>query len=714
MNRVRVNFFDDDYADAGVAPREEEEAYETIYVHSDDEPESSAPPAAATPSLDVLRTGVAQAEAEVQRVNLLMVRLVWKLLTDKRSTHPVPDPHRGRPPRPLVGSRHHTTLSSSADFEDWLAVHSDGNRRQSRSTALANTKPFLPPSRHPVVPPLDPSQHARFNRILFQAVVEANRTGVLETATPPPSASSAALPSRSLRATALEKVVCQPPAHSLQRCRQRSRSSEPPKGANLVSVSLIILQLAQKRCLMTLYLRVLQVHIHERRTLHQELELRFQYYRQRRVLRSWWGFTQTENHRRDLMTLQVLRHWEAYVAHRLQLKRQLEAFCEGLCRRRAAYARCEQGRLRRYWGRWQNLFMLGRHQRSMGHAADAFRAVRAARQPRQATVARVVDHLTNAPSLWRAFAYWTSATRRRTAWRAAQEHYKATLKLRVWRRVRALLPDCVGRYRDREAQRIAAAPAEDPVVLSCVRRVAVAALPAGLAKYKNNCARRVSQGAILSRTFRWWRERFRSRQAGRFYRQHGRVAAVRQWLQRLAHRRQQHETRRAMWYVWVDRYRDRQWRRGAVAISAHCLLRATLQRWYLRWTAAAGARQGCLLFCVRQWRDRAAVRSTQRVLAASKHLRLWHRWRQRTELQVYRRTTWVVADTVRETILLLHCVRWWCRRTSQARTLRLSAEVLEGLSQERSLRLCFHKWRRRAVGPLPLPLSGVQAALRIR
>lgn len=747
-------------------------------------------------SIHQLEQAVEAAKRDVRRIDALILRAIWQNLQHRHRTArtdgdasagalPLPQSSvlSAPPSEPLSvdvrraqlqqwWNREHSSVSFQGETSrptHTTDVTSDSDHNPHRGGGGGqppHLKPFLPPDRFPTLPPLDPAEHAGFNRLLFRAVSAARRSGRLQQGTlkerrqgpsralsqrrrgersTAAASSSSSLTTqmgkkrdqRELHVSGVSRPVSQHSTFSLRGSALRTVTRREVSGARrpgsvhneddvesdeewtpppIQSVSLLVLRVAKERALATVFLRQLRLDVYRRHAREREVELRFQYYRQRRVVRGWAALTTAESSRRTLLLRRVVSHWQSVVGRACRMRRGLAEFRNALHRRSAAFAQCRQSHLKHCFRRWQAVFTHHRVERSMYQVADA---VRLRQRPRYIDVfaAHESEKGTIHPgtvryAMYRVFAHWKTKTEHRLEASLANWAYQRSVLRRAFLRWHTSLPPRVLDETHTASPSITAVRTvlqEVPSVsdaLPPARHLTVyvtrTAAAADLQPFKESCARRVGDSVLVQRAFRHWLHRFKNRVADRVCATRLRITALRYWLLHLARRQAQAITLRELWWRWRAAVRRHREHRVAVEMSERRGLCHAFRRWHAKLWEVRAKREEVLRDRLLQWRARAALRVATRVLTERRLQAAFQRWRHRAQVNLYVKTTAIAANTIRETVLVVDCFRFWRRRLERARRARLTARVWAELQEERQLRWCFARWHRRTRSTPPL------------
>ncbi|KPI85352.1 hypothetical protein ABL78_5576 [Leptomonas seymouri] len=724
-------------------------------------------------SLRQLEESVEQSKRDIKRLRALMVRAVWHALTQpsaekqgssKNTLHKCPASSTAvassTAQRGKVRDDTHTSRSAAATTAS-ATLPSD-------VTGFFNERPFLPPDRHPTLPPLTEIRD-HFHVDLSRAVFAAQRAGLFEkqrawlhqreaslgAAAPVPENGVAPLPgSSSVRQTALQRVSVLSTAatsSSLPGQRTVSRvhaaklaSYDDAAKEELIhsSLSLVVLRVAKDRAVATLFLRQLRLDVYRRQLLRENVALRYTYYLQRRVLRNWCACAARQHAWRTQILWQAVTKWQLYMQHHRALHERLRSWRQQVHQRAVAFIACERARLMRYWHQWTRTFTWRRERSGLYEAAAQF--AQSHRGPalfglngdayRQEARNELVALLHGAPltakdgdvvatpvghrlALQRLFQAWKRKAERRLMEHLAVWHRVQCLRRRVVRvlcaRVRVL---ALRAHRQRnEARRLAsAATIEDDLGGTAtalahqqrapMRVFAISAPRHELLKYKAGAASCITHAFLLRQCFVRWRTRLQKRCANLFRRQCMYLHVMRRWLHALTVHQQQKEWKVLVMARWVVAVRHRRDAAAAARLSMYAVLNRAFHMWRTHFMLRVARAGQRLRGCFDRWRERAALRAGVCTLRRVMLHRLLWRWHLRAQARVNTRANLYVAGTLFETGLLLGSVRRWRFRAREHHRVRLAWEVFAQLSHERLCRRCFAVWQRRTFGPAAAPL----------
>ncbi|CAJ1993188.1 hypothetical protein conserved [Leishmania donovani] len=705
-------------------------------------------------SLRQLQESVEEAVRDVRRLDMLTRKAVWHALTRQ------PSARDARLHRRTTATSAHKVSPGVRRSASTSAEVPHGAAGYSESTVIVHDKPFLPPDRYPTTPALqDTPEH--FTRNLFGSLFAAHRAGLFEkqrawmqrrqphgTTEAPAVAEIPSSSPTSTRRTALQRVssltssaTVAPRSGRTTAASGGSRVGAPTADAVDIeeervrsSVSLIILRVAKDRAIATVFLRQLRLEVYTRRALCENVDLRYSYYVQRRLLRRWSDASVMQRRWRVSLLTSIIFHWKRFVQTRKVLHAVLSSWRRLLQQRSRAFAACRQAQRQRCFQQWLRAFTWHRERGALNEAASQFAASRQRWRHSQTLLeacggdAEVLALLQGRPHasgtgtvvvaavgprllLRRLFLAW----RQRTEWRLmahlAAWHYTQQMRAKVARR----MGSCARRlalqhYRSRpEHQRQRAAPAAQRLGAGSgvveeqsrapLRVCIVPVAQRGLLKYKVSAARCVAHAAQLRSCFDWWHIRARARRADRFHLQCVYAHVVCRWLQALAAHRARRQRKWLVLSRWVAATEHCQAAAVAWKLHVYQLARHALRLWRSRLTVRLTHQAQLLQGCFERWRDRALLRRATRALQCTRRHGLLRQWHCRAQARVQVRTNLYVADTISETALVLGCFRRWRFRAAERRRARLAWDVLAQLRRERLSRRCFDVWRRRTLAP---------------
>lgn len=731
-------------------------------------------------SLKQLAEAVAEAVEDVRRLDCLIVKAIWHALKLDESQRAAASAGGPGPATSVPRPWQHSSIMSvderraqlrqkipltdlviataSLDVSSLPSASSYPGRNTASSKLevpwMSHPKPFLPPDRYPALLPLSTTPNS-FHVNLYGAVVAANRRGLLSksarwqhqlrqqsqgaTALSRPSVS----PTPSPRAAALHKVTAKARTsklgtpHSGLETSPASTHGISSNGVDVLnsSVSLIILRVAKERALATVFLRQLRLDVYRRQSLLQNVQLRYLYYMQRRLLWNWRYAAAVRKHQKKRMVLELVLWWQMMTQRERRHREAFLTFRRGLQQRRRAYFRCQHTQQYHWFQQWVACFTRHRVQQSMNAVADAF-AEQQQRQRRHYMEARAVVQLLGCgagPSgsevgkavtvtrvghrlvIYRVFLLWKFKTEQRLVHHLASWHYKQHLQKTVVRtmchRARALL---LQQHRARRSAAAVGAATSASAVLDSAdeapkvsfggpRRallVYVDTQPCTQAsKYKRRSATRIREAALLRGTFDCWRTRYTNRLADRFLLRHVLLSTMRRWLLTLSTRVAQRAVKMAALVQWRQCLRSRQLLQDADSAFLRRRQAALFLRWRERLESRLTGQTVLKRRFLRQWWIGRAMRVAARASVTLRLRSCLLLWRERAEKRLRTRTNDYVAKTIRETVLVVGSFRRWQLKAADHRRTRLVGEVFGQLRRERLHQRCFAVWKRRAFGP---------------
>ncbi|GET92894.1 hypothetical protein, conserved [Leishmania tarentolae] len=705
-------------------------------------------------SLRHLEQSVEEAVREVRRLDMLMGKAVWHALTRQPSARETKLHRRSTATsaqKVSSGIRH--SASTSADLHHGASGYSE-------STALVHEKPFLPPDRHPTTPALQ-GVPDHFTRNLYDSLFAAHRAGLLEKKR---VWMQRRLPHNTIETPAITDICSSSPASTRRTALQRvskltsSATVVPHSGSSAVasggshlgtptthpvdgeeacmqpSVSLIILRVAKDRAIATVFLRRLRLDVYKRRVLRENVDLRYNYYVQRRLLRRWNHAAAMQRRRRLSLLTSIIFHWQCFVQKRKALYDVLSSWRRSLQQRSRAFTACQQAQRQRCFQHWLRAFTWHRERRALYETANQFAASRQRSHHGENLLeahdggAEVLALLQGRPHvsgtgtvvvtavgprllLRRLFLAW----RQRTEWRLmahlAAWHYTQQMRAKVVRRACSCARRVALQHHRRQPEhaRHRTAPAAQSVNTGSsaveeqsrapLRVCIVAVAQRGLLKYKISAARCIANAAQLRRCFDRWRIRVQARLADRFHLQCVYAHVVCRWLQALATHRAIRQRKQLVLHRWAAATEHRQAATVAWKLYVYQLVRYALRLWRSRLTVRLGHQAQLLQGCFEQWRDRVFLRRSARARQRRQLHGLLRQWYCRAHARIQVRTNLYVADTISETARVLGCFRQWRFRATERHRVRLAWDVLVQLRRERLSRHCFDVWRRRTLAP---------------
>ncbi|RNF06446.1 uncharacterized protein Tco025E_07625 [Trypanosoma conorhini] len=455
------------------------------------------------------------------------------------------------------------------------------------------------------------------------------------------------------------------------------------EGEAIPSVALVLLQSSRERAIMSAFLLRLRLAARRRRFLHAECELRYAYYRLRRVLRAWSVFAREANNNRRRLLYDVVLHWVGVVERRRQTQECLRRFRASLKRRGCAFVGVRRRRLRHCFLRWRERLDVCRLLSGMEvRAADMRRRhkyVELAQVGQPAAVFAIKD---------RVLSHWKRKTEHRLDLRLAEWMSRRLLLRQAWN-------ELLHRYVSARQQRT-----ELETPLACGPPIVyVAAQRAEFAVFKLQCAQRIAQGRLRKVALAQWRAKYRNRLSDRFFVFRRLVRAMETWLQALRRKRVTSFVTAACWCRWRRRLDLRLQNAQSQCWRRQCLQRRVVLLWRKQAACRLFYRQQTLYACYAKWWWRARLRWARRRLAAAKKRRVLLNWREVAAREQNQRAMTCVAETLRELVLLMGCFRRWKGRYEHACRARLSESILSDLRRERQRARLFQRWKRLTFWP---------------
>ncbi|KAF5225566.1 hypothetical protein ECC02_001330 [Trypanosoma cruzi] len=459
---------------------------------------------------------------------------------------------------------------------------------------------------------------------------------------------------------------------------------EDSGGDAIPSVALLLLQSSRERAIMSVFLLRLRLAVHRRRFLHEECELRYAYYRLRRVLRAWCDFVRDLKSSRQRLLCDVLAHWVKVVERRRQTQECLHRFLVGLSRRRHAFECVRRMKLQQYFLSWRQRLDV---RRTLGCMEE--RAAEMRRRHKYVEVGSVAQPAGVFVIKDRVFSHWKKKTEHRLDNRLAEWMSKRFVMRRVWR-------ELVARYLFSRQQHTEYSFTSEygPPTVYVDSQIAEKFM-----ELKAQCAQQIARGRLRKIAFIQWRAKYRNRLSDRFFVFRRRVRVMEAWVEALRRRRVNWFVITACWCRWRERlYLRLQY------LEAQCWRRQRLQRnALLLWRNNAACRlfdrHQTLHSCCFKWWQRAKLKWARRRLAAGKKRRVIFGWRDVAMREKEQRTMTCVAETLRELVVLVGCFRRWKERYEHACCARLSQSILSELRREKQRARLFQRWKRLTFWP---------------
>ncbi|KEG13355.1 hypothetical protein DQ04_01051080 [Trypanosoma grayi] len=460
-------------------------------------------------------------------------------------------------------------------------------------------------------------------------------------------------------------------------------SEENGKCDGVPSVALLLLQSSRQRAIMALFLLRLRLAVHQRRFLHAECEMRYNYYKLRRTLRAWHQHARASTCRRRRILEHVLQHWVGFVQRRRRKQDILRRFCAGLVRRLHAFEAVRGRKLQQCFMRWRQRLDVCRMVRGMEECATKMRR-------RHKYIEVDSTHLRAGGFLImdRVFSHWKGKTERRLDARLAELMYRRLLLRHSWNKL-------VWQYEFARQQHT-----PSPSSTSCEEVVVhVDPQPGKLMVFKDQCAEKIAQGRLKKAAFVKWRSHYRNMLSDCFFVFSRRVRVLEAWMQALRRQRAARLMLKACWWRWRQRLHCRLQYIQSLYWRRLCLLRRAM----LLWRDEAASRHLCnrhaLQSCWGVWWRRAMLCRAQRRLAVGAQRRALLAWRGIAAREKQYRTMSCLAESLRELVLLVGCFRRWKGRHEHACRVRLAEGILGDLRREKQRARLFQRWKRLTFWP---------------
>ncbi|CCW61425.1 unnamed protein product [Phytomonas sp. EM1] len=683
-----------------------------------------------TPTLRKLEEAVAQTKRTLQHIDALVFQAVWKCILPRSQ---VDQSEKRRSPKdglkPLSVRQRRAQLAagqtpSSAQLSGLRLFSSksrQGSYMKQASSSLPCAKPFLPTSRFPEAPPLNPKERAQFNHDLHGAIEETRRSGLIHSTEKPKLYGNMRVRSSSLRSIALKLAI---EKNNTEAAVLPSNQKSPLLVGS--SVSLLILEVARKRALAVLFLRQLRLRAYQRRLLLEEFQWRRNYCLQWNTLRRWCTFARVrQSHKRTLLK-RTVDHWQIVVECQKRLRTFIQRFLTGINDRLRAIAVIKETRQRFFFLHWRSKFTKRRVMCAMSSAADSFRFSKdadivgsggAAPRKQYLTVFSSKDGLEEGEksrcshALRCAYGHWKGKTEERLKARFAESRYVQFMKWRVFEK----LKQAINRNKTSvSTQATPHSPSFLPMLINCTcaasellldatgralsqrfRTVNIISSPPEVWCHKDKMAFQVAQTTLIRRIYRQWHRRYLCRRGGWYCIRKIQFVTMRRWMDLMARRRLDHATCHAVLNCWREKLHRRRLEGMATSVCARNTISRTFYTWRLNFTFRSRNNIETMRWCLQQWWERAALQIGARTLAIHHRQRLFYKWRTRTSARARCRALLLLADTLRETILLVGCIRVWWQKVRDVQKTRTMCGIIEQLNLEHRREVYFLKWKRK-------------------
>ncbi|CAD2216660.1 hypothetical protein ADEAN_000412200 [Angomonas deanei] len=697
---------------------EPDTAEEAWLVPMDNIPPLGKPPTAAgeerrgAASLKDLELAVESACEEIRRIDELRLRAVWINILSNRTKgeQPFRFPEKSkRTGKPLSVEQRRANLRQRNFFSEV-----DTTTATAPSVVQPGGKPpFLPPNRFPSLPPLSTADYDHFNYTISQSILSASHEGTrsFRRRREVGDTSTASKRTLSLRHAIqahggvendkrVTPAVPVPPTEE-----EREKVEEVPS-----SLSLLILDIAKQRALATLFLRQARLESYRRKMFLNEIQVRYNYYVKRRLLQHWLLAAEVSKQAKVEWLYVLVEKWRSYARMKVDLRERMIIFRDKLRERANALSRLQHVQTHLYFQKWRAAHARHHFRRSLYSEADLFYGQAREKHPRYAAVFETEreglsvagDRLVRK----RIFDHWMNRLRSREVLYGVDQLYRVNRQKTV---IRTFAKRFGAHYMHREeakenrtneikmlADRVAAETDGAPRAA----RVYVAEKDSSLTVLKEKCAARVEQGRLLRRAFTLWVERYENKMVNAFRDRHVRLTVMRTWVLRTFHRVELKRQRNEVWQAIQSKSKDALMDRVADTAYTRCLIVPVWRTWRNELSARRWHRFHLAAKCLRRWWDRKEDRQI-------KHHRDWivkqdvfSLWVRRARTRALLQDGVLIADTIRETVLLLCCLRRWRARKERKKSIRLSTSILEELELEKTCRYCFEKWKRRTF-PVP-------------
>ncbi|CCW68890.1 unnamed protein product [Phytomonas sp. Hart1] len=719
----------------------EESSVSSISNHSGDIVEENFPKliTVATPTLQNLEEAVVQAKRRLQRFDILILQAIWKSVlhhSQGDGSAKRPFPSGGSKPFSVKQRRAQlmaATQPSSHTHSSGLRLFSSKpnpmNIRRQVSNSLSSTRPFLPTSRFPATPQLNPKERLQFNNDLYEFIEETKHSGLIKSGEAPNSSRNTGVQASSLRSIAL-KIAME---------RNNTKVTEPSSSQKYTSlmgssVSLIILDLGRKRALAVFFLRYLRLQAYQRRILLEEFQWRYTYRLQWNMLQKWCGLACSQRTHRLTLLKHVVDHWQNVVARQKSLHSLMQRFHARLIDSLRDTKICKATQRRKFFLGWRNKFTKCRVMRAMNDAADSFRLSKdedrtggggTAPKTQYLPVFYSKDGLEEVKNPWCSdtlicvLRHWKNKMVQRLKTRLADLQYAQYMKRHVFKKFKQI----ANRNRTSVSTQMTLHPppllpiptqgfetvGESPLnrdnrtTYQCGPIVNVMPSPPEVWHYKEKMALQVVQTIQLRRTYRQWWQHYQCRRGSLHYNRKIQLSTMRRWMSSLARRRIDRLTCQAVLDCWREKLHKRSLESMAADIYVRSAVSRTFYIWRLNFMFRSRTNSVTMRWCLQQWWERAALRIGERTLTIHHRERLFYGWKARASFRGRCRAFLLLADRLRETNLLVHCIRIWSKKVKNMQKTQAMCGIIERLNLEHRREVCFFKWKRRVFKSTSLP-----------
>lgn len=214
-------------------------------------------------------------------------------------------------------------------------------------------------------------------------------------------------------------------------------------------------------------------------------------------------------------------------------------------------------------------------------------------------------------------------------------------------------------------------------------------------RHKMNCAISILMHHRRRQIFEKWRYQVVCRQADRFYLLGLRRRILEHWLNRLGLRCRRRKILEEAWGRWMSCLQQRREIQLAEGLHKIRVLRFVFLQWRCHFKAQHGRSTSIKRACLEQWRIAFFERHRLIDFFSKKRSACFSWWRFRVDQRQKRLSCTLLSTSIRETVLLLCCLRRWQLRKKMVERINMKTKILSDLRKERVVSSCFHMWKKR-------------------
>lgn len=216
-----------------------------------------------------------------------------------------------------------------------------------------------------------------------------------------------------------------------------------------------------------------------------------------------------------------------------------------------------------------------------------------------------------------------------------------------------------------------------------------------IARHKMNCVNKIMRYHQRRIIFQKWCSKLADRQADQFYLRSLREQALGRWIRALGYRYRRRMCREQAWLKWSTCLQRRRQLHFAEDRHHTHVLRLVFTRWITSFMIHHDRNTVVKRFCMEQWKLAWFKRKLAERTSSQTQRACWVWWRLRADQRQRRLSCALLATSIRETVLLVCCLRRWQSRKKWMDRVNLKTHILNDLRNERVLSICFQKWKRR-------------------